>query len=276
MVNPLPTLTLTGSHSVACISETISISATGANTFTWTNTGATTNSVSMTLSATTVFTVNGTDANGCVGVANYTQLTISCDGTVAVSTISTNVSCRTKNDAKIHIEPFVHFRNYMDTSSTSTFSNYVVDYNWQPAELCHDKSCTALNDLKAGSYSLTMIVTSTVTPSYIRQDTIRKVFDVLDENPPCDLTIYSGVTPNGDGINDVWRVDNLELYTKNKVTIYNRWGMKVYEAEGYNNTNKSWPNRNELDFLSSTTYFYIIDLGDGSKPVKGWIELMKD
>jgi gliding motility-associated-like protein len=72
------------------------------------------------------------------------------------------------------------------------------------------------------------------------------------------------------------QIENIELYPKNKISIYNRWGTKVYEVQGYDNKNKNWPSTTQLDFLESTTYFYIIDLGDGSAIKKGWIELIKN
>jgi hypothetical protein len=49
----------------------------------------------------------------------------------------------------------------------------------------------------------------------------------------------------------------------------------VAEIKGYNNKNKSWPSKAELDKLTGSTYFYVIDLGDGGKPVKGWVEVIK-
>jgi gliding motility-associated-like protein len=275
-VNLSPTLSIASSHTaVACVNETITLQASGqVNSYTWTGQSATTNSISLTLTATTVFTVNGTDQNGCIGSAIYTQSIIACNGTVDILGLSTDVSCRDKNDARITVQPIVNFKNYLD--NTSNFSNYQVSYNWEPSELCQGNQCISLHNLKAGTYTVTMFVTSTVTPNYIRQDTVKRTYQIRDENPPCNINIYNGVTPNHDGVNDTWQIENLELYPKNKVSIYNRWGIKIYEEQGYNNTTKSWPNQAQLDFLSSTTYFYIIELGDGSKPIKGWVEVMKE
>ncbi|WP_373417344.1 T9SS type B sorting domain-containing protein [Mucilaginibacter phenanthrenivorans] len=39
-------------------------------------------------------------------------------------------------------------------------------------------------------------------------------------------------TPNGDGINDTWTIENLNSYTNNTVGIYNRYGEKVYSSVG--------------------------------------------
>ena len=57
-----------------------------------------------------------------------------------------------------------------------------------------------------------------------------------------DLIFPNVITPNGDGINDVWAIGNLNTsvnpedpdeYRTNKLFIYNRWGKLVFEAENY-------------------------------------------
>ncbi len=48
-----------------------------------------------------------------------------------------------------------------------------------------------------------------------------------------EMIIYNLVTPNGDGKNDYFRIQNLHLYFNNKVEIYNRWGTRVYEMRNY-------------------------------------------
>ena len=64
-------------------------------------------------------------------------------------------------------------------------------------------------------------------------------------------------TPNGDGINDVLRFDLLELYTGNKLQIFNRWGKLIYESADYQN---DWDGGDHKE----GTYFYILDIDDPS------------
>ena len=59
------------------------------------------------------------------------------------------------------------------------------------------------------------------------------------------------------------------------VTIFNRWGSKVYASSNYKN---DWDGTNQFgvsigDELPGGTYFYIIDLGDGSEIIKNYIYL---
>ncbi len=91
-----------------------------------------------------------------------------------------------------------------------------------------------------------------------------------------DIVIPEGFSPNGDGINDYFVIKNIELYPNNHILIFNRWGNKLYEGKPYMN---KWDGRNYeggnigTDVLPVGTYFYILDLGDGSKAKKGFIYL---
>lgn len=91
-----------------------------------------------------------------------------------------------------------------------------------------------------------------------------------------DLFIPEGFSPNGDGINDVFFIRGLDLYPENSITIFNRWGDKVFEASPYKNT---WDGKAQNgvivggDELPIGIYFYVFDLGDSSKILKGTIYL---
>lgn len=85
---------------------------------------------------------------------------------------------------------------------------------------------------------------------------------------PCDIIIYNAVTPNGDGINDYFRIDvGTEDCVKNlNVMIFNRWGVKVFETnnygprgdifDGFSSGRLTLGNNNRLP---SGTYYYILD-----------------
>ncbi len=86
---------------------------------------------------------------------------------------------------------------------------------------------------------------------------------------PCDLTVYNLLTPNSDGINDVFEIQqavNDDTCAQNmNVVIYNRWGIKVFEARDYNQGSKKFNGFSEgrATFdknkgLPTGTYFYIL------------------
>ena len=93
-----------------------------------------------------------------------------------------------------------------------------------------------------------------------------------------DVSVPQFLSPNGDGRNDIWVIDELlERFPDNTVVIYNRWGTEVYKASPYMNDWNGKPNVSYslgTDRLPSGTYFYILDLyGTGAKIKSGYIEI---
>lgn len=90
----------------------------------------------------------------------------------------------------------------------------------------------------------------------------------------CLLQFFSGISPNNDGLNDTWFIQNVEAYAENKVTIFNRLGNIVFKGKNYDNENVVWKGDNlSGNPLPSGTYFFIFESGDFVE--KGWIELTK-
>ena len=83
---------------------------------------------------------------------------------------------------------------------------------------------------------------------------------------PGGILAYNGISPNGDGMNDFLVFDGLEEYPDNTVSIFNRWGNKVYETKGYNNTDNVFTGFAEAGItigkdnqLPTGTYYYVIN-----------------
>jgi gliding motility-associated-like protein len=112
-------------------------------------------------------------------------------------------------------------------------------------------------------------------------DTATVTITVLGESSK--ITAYQAFSPNFDGLNDEWVVDRIEQYPDNVVKIFNRWGNLVWIGEPYNNSNIVWrgtSNQGIINFgtndLPDGTYFYVIDLNDGSTEIfTGYIELKR-
>ncbi len=83
----------------------------------------------------------------------------------------------------------------------------------------------------------------------------------------------TGISPNGDGINDEFIIPELEenpgKYPKNELVVFNRWGDIVFQAKPYNNDWTGTNQKNGKD-LPAGTYFYIIrlDIGEGEIKMK--------
>ncbi|MCY1508195.1 hypothetical protein D9M68_424960 [compost metagenome] len=81
----------------------------------------------------------------------------------------------------------------------------------------------------------------------------------------CTINVFNAVSPNNDGDNEILYIGGLECYPDNKVEIFNRWGVLVYEANGYNNNDKAFRGYsegrvtvNKSEGLPDGTYFYFL------------------
>jgi gliding motility-associated-like protein len=70
-----------------------------------------------------------------------------------------------------------------------------------------------------------------------------------------DLTVYNAVTPNNDGRNDTWIIENIWAYPDAEVIIFNRYGMEVYRGTNYQNDWDATYNGNELP---DGPYYYVV------------------
>ncbi|GLU42665.1 hypothetical protein Musp01_02890 [Muricauda sp. NBRC 101325] len=86
-------------------------------------------------------------------------------------------------------------------------------------------------------------------------------------------TICTIFSPNGDGINDTLTLVGHEQFPNNTFEVFDRYGNSVYQKKGYDS---SWDGTGKNGDLPKGTYFYILDLGDGSDVVKGWIQIVRD
>ena len=95
-------------------------------------------------------------------------------------------------------------------------------------------------------------------------------------DPSC-LVVYNEFSPNGDGINDYFKIDCLGHYPNNTLQVYNRWGNIVFQTKSYKNNWNGTPNGRAMvqpeDQLPVGTYYYVLDLGDGSEPRTDWLYL---
>jgi len=86
------------------------------------------------------------------------------------------------------------------------------------------------------------------------------------------LSIANTFTPNGDGINDYWAINNIENYPAALVQVFNRYGQKVYESKGYS---KPFDGTYNGQKLSSGVYYYIINLSSNCNLLSGSITILR-
>ncbi len=71
------------------------------------------------------------------------------------------------------------------------------------------------------------------------------------------LVIHDAITPNGDGINDVWVIEGINLYPANTVQVFDKWGDLIYEQTNYQN---NWAATGKRGPAPDGTYYYLIRL----------------
>ncbi|WP_298503931.1 BspA family leucine-rich repeat surface protein [uncultured Maribacter sp.] len=122
----------------------------------------------------------------------------------------------------------------------------------------------------------------TITPYNSKGDAVQCENQSFTTVIPEDETDY-GFSPDGDGINEYWHIDNIEYYPENVVMIYNRWGDAVFEIKNYNNTSAVFRGDANLKTkmgagrLPSGTYFFTIQVEGESilKKTKGFLVIKR-
>ena len=89
------------------------------------------------------------------------------------------------------------------------------------------------------------------------------------------LNVPEGINTQGTGQNTRWKVDGITEFPNNSVKIINRWGDVVYEKKNYSDEFEGYSNVKGAvgKKLTEGTYFYMIDLGEGDKPITGALEV---
>lgn len=89
-----------------------------------------------------------------------------------------------------------------------------------------------------------------------------------------EVHVYNTFSPNNDGYNDFFEVDNLGAYPQNSLKIFNRYGNLVFEAAPYQN---DWDGRNGMtgDPVADGAYFYVLDKGNGSPVIAGDVVVVR-
>ncbi|WP_339916702.1 gliding motility-associated C-terminal domain-containing protein [Yeosuana marina] len=177
-------------------------------------------------------------------------------------------------------EPILDLNSLIDTSNNGTWSSDsmsvlngtefdpvivpIGDYTFTYTSLINQ--CTIINEIEIN-----------LNDDCIEYPCIKSLFDV---------DISKLVTPNGDLDNETFnvayilndKIDDIETCDiRIVVSIFNRWGTKVFESENYNN---EWSGDNPSltvggeDKLPTGTYYYVVKLIDsGLKPIQGFIYL---
>lgn len=138
-----------------------------------------------------------------------------------------------------------------------------LQYLWTPATYL--SSDTALTPVTTPEDDITYRLTLTGVGGCMASDTI---FIKVLKGPE----VPNAFSPNGDGINDTWRIKNLESYPGASVEVYNRYGQIVFHSTGYS---VDWDGTYNGKTLPVGTYYYIINPRNGRSIISGSVTIIK-
>jgi gliding motility-associated-like protein len=98
----------------------------------------------------------------------------------------------------------------------------------------------------------------------------------IDPNCPNIFNVPEAFSPNGDGFNDLYVIQGLMEFPNHSLKIYTRWGALVFQAAPYLNDWNGTAGEGTLPLgeeLPTGTYYFILDLGNGTDPLTGYIYL---
>lgn len=134
------------------------------------------------------------------------------------------------------------------TDTYGYLTNYDYSYFWYP--FSKTDPYLTLSWLDPGVYNVVVEVTG--CPSDVSRDTLILTVE------PCPLTVPNVFTPNGDGFNEYFDIENVEYYPNSTMTIFNRWGRKVYENTNYQG---DWDGEN----CAAGVYYYVFTVNFGDR-----------
>lgn len=135
-------------------------------------------------------------------------------------------------------------------STTLVAAGNGTAYGWEPA--------TGLNTTNNQEVTLSPNATTTYTV-YTYSPEGCQASDQVVVTVLLPVVIPNTFTPNGDGFNDTWQIIRIGMYPDNEVSIFDRWGQRVFFKKGYS-PEGDWDGRYLGTALPTATYYYIIEL----------------
>lgn len=160
-----------------------------------------------------------------------------------------------------------------DTGTTNIVLSLTLNPDTTPSYIYEESNGTEIQivrwDVAAGKWISEGGVTDTAQTMVTAQVsgygifTLARVTKVAEEKD--DLIVHNAISPNGDNKNDFFFIKGISKYPDNNVEIYNRWGVLVYQTQGYNETDRVFrgfsdgrATINRGSGLPTGTYFYIL------------------
>jgi gliding motility-associated-like protein len=260
LVDSLPLITV-NSASICLGQQTATLTAGGANTYTWSPpvglSASTGNVVISTPPATQNYTVTGTNVNGCVNKETTA---------VVVYTIPIPDFNYAHQPVSM-LDPKVYFENQSNGIITS--------YNWSFGDIYANNDTSSVRNpmytyADTGTYDVTLSIISA-------NGCFASVVKPVIINADYTLYVPNAFTPNGDGTNEVFKASG-EGITDFKMYIFDRWGLLIFYTD---NINTGWNGHYQgkgTDVVQQDVYVWKIEASDFNnipKNLQGTVTLLK-
>jgi gliding motility-associated-like protein len=199
------------------------------------------------------YLVGVSDVNGCIAsqIANIPVLNVSLDPFINASAAFSNVCPGTA----------------VQLNAAGGFSAY----NWTSGTVSDPAIANPLGSVNAG---VNVFVVSAQYGSCVGADSVLVYGDDSQCGTLPDIT--NAFSPDGDGINDTWTIDDIASSPNNTVTIFNRWGDLLRTFENYDNVSVAWDGKNGNGAeLTDGTYYFIIEYRDLQTSRSGWVYITR-
>tara|TARA_B100001758_G_scaffold201591_1_gene180674 strand:+ start:341 stop:1426 length:1086 start_codon:yes stop_codon:yes gene_type:complete len=199
------------------------------------------------------YTLTITDANFCI-VDQYLTVPV----TSSMNTFMSSLGVICKDDYSGSARVFV-------TQGTPPFK---FIWNSDTNIIIKNDSFSEINSLIPAIYTVRIVDDM----GCITYDTTQ-----VKSNPRECLTIYRAFSPNDDSVNDFWEIENIHLYPRALILVYDRNGQQVFRRRNYENAEGEAFGGFDQDgrMLPSGTYYYVIDLENGDEVLKGTLTIVR-
>ncbi|HDS07196.1 MAG TPA: gliding motility-associated C-terminal domain-containing protein, partial [Bacteroides sp.] len=89
-----------------------------------------------------------------------------------------------------------------------------------------------------------------------------------------DIRAYNVFSPNGDGVNDFFDIENAWRFPDMIVEVYSRWGDRLFSSKGYDDGSR-WDGTARGRDVPVGTYYYVIIPYSGAKPITGNVTIIR-
>ncbi|MFO7880333.1 MAG: gliding motility-associated C-terminal domain-containing protein, partial [Bacteroidales bacterium] len=134
------------------------------------------------------------------------------------------------------------------------------NYEWENGS----SDTSYIDNLTAGSYNFT------ITDVHACKESVPMI-QIFEGDRDC-LRIPDAFTPNGDGVNDTWLIENLIFYEKAEVRIFNRWGQLLYSGGP---ADEPWDGRYNGKDVPTGSYMYVLHLKSEIDDLVGVVTLVR-